>query len=264
MRIVLGETELPLTIQDSEVETSRHTGRELRRLQVELVVKGEAAEEQLSGALEQASDAPIGLVADSGEADGQWIIFEQSSSYRDGVPIYRHVLELKEWEELKVAALQVAGLSLEPYAYSEEFDGEALVVTARVTVDRDQQDALFGQEDRYFPVVRVGLSEEPRMMRMGRCLWSREQQTIQQELVLVDQAYDEDEHVLRHAFDEPSSSHLEEMALEDSELLCTLCDLLAESGAVSSEGLAQLTPVLERLRTRDSREFLRVKDLEEW
>jgi len=265
MHIVLGETNLALIVKSSEVDISRHTGRDLRRLEVELVVKSEEVEEQLRAALEVASEVPVCLVADSGDADGLWMVGERSSSYRDGVPIYHHVLELTEWEEIKASALELAGLSLEPYAYSESFDGEALIVTARVIIDRDQQDALFSHEGgRYFPVVRRGLSEEPRLMRMGSCLWSREQQTIKQELVLVDRAYDEDEHHLRHGLDEPSRSHLEEMALEDGELLCTLCDLLAESGAVSSEDLARLTPTLGKVRNRDSREFLRVMDLEEW
>jgi hypothetical protein len=265
MHIVLGEAEVALTVKSSEVDTSRHTGRDLRRLEVELVLKSEAAEEEFRAALKAAGEVPVGLVADSDDADGQWIVVERSSSYREGIPIYHHALELTEWEEIKASALELAGLSLEPYAYSESFGGEALIVTARVIIDRDQQDALFSHEgDRYFQVVRRGLSDEPRLMRMGRCLWSREQETIKQELVLVDRAYDDDEHHLRHGLAEPSGSHLEEMALEDGELLCSLCDLLVESGVISSEGIARLAPTLEKVRHRDSREFLRVIDLDEW
>lgn len=265
MRIVLGGVELPVTVRDLEAQTSRHTGRNLRRLEVALDVNSDEAEQQAEQVLEAVSDDPVSLVAHSGETDGQWIVVERSMSYQDGLPMFHHVLELQEWEELKARALLVAGLTLEPYAYEERLDGEALVVTARVIIDRDQQDALFRQDDdeRYFPVVRVGLSEEPRMMRMGRCLWSREQSVIRQELTLVDRAYD-DEDPLRHGLDEPALPHLEEMVVEDGKLLCVLCDLLADAGAISSEGMGRLTPALDRLRNRDSREFLRVLDLDEW
>jgi len=266
MRIVLNGIELPITLRNSEEKASRHTGRTLRHLEIELVVDGDEAEQQVRLALDEASGVSASLVTDTGEADGTWIVEETSSSYRDGLPVFHHVLELQEREELKARALQLAGLTLEPYTYEEQFDGDALVVTATVTIDRGQQDTLLRQDDdeRYFPVIRVGLSEEPRMMRLGRCLWSREQQVIKQEIVLVDRAYDDDQGRLRHAFDEPALSHLEDMAVEDGKLLCALCDLLSDAGALSSEGLARLAPALDRIRKRDSREFLRVEDLDEW
>lgn len=266
MRIVLKGIELPITLRASDVKASRHTGRNLRHLEVELVVDGDEAEQQVRLALNEASSVPASLITDRGEADGIWIVEETSSSYRDGLPVFHHVLNLQEREEIKARALQLAGLTLEPYAYEEQFDGDALVVTARVTIDRGQQDTLLRQDDdkRYFPVIRVGLSEEPRMMRLGRCLWSREQQVIKQEIVLVDEAYDDDQGHFHHGFDDPALSHLEEMAVEDGKLLCTLCDLLSETGAISPDGVERLAPVLERVRKRDSREFLRVEDLDEW
>lgn len=266
MRIVLNERELPITLNSSDVTASRHTGRDLRHLEVELVVNGDEPERQVQLALENASSVPVTLFTDAGEADGIWIVEETSSSYRDGVPVFHHVLHLREQEELKARAIQVAGLTLEPYAYEEHFDGDALVVTAKVTIDRGQQDALCRQddEDSYFPVVRVGLSEEPRMMRMGRCLWSREQQVIKQQIVLVDQAHDDDPSNFRHGFDDPELSHLQEMAVQDGKLLCAICDLLSDADVLSSEAVRRLAPDLERIRQRDSREFLRVGDLDEW
>jgi hypothetical protein len=266
MRIVFNGIELPVTLRNSDVEASRHTGRNLRHLEVELVVDGDEAERQVRLALDEASSVPASLVTDAGEADGTWTVGETSSSYRDGLPVFHHVLELQEREDLKARALQLANLTLEPYAYEEQFDGDALVVTARVTIDRGQQDTLLSQDhdERYFPVIRVGLSEEPRMMRLGRCLWSREQRVIRQEIVLVDRAYDDDSGHVRHGFDEPSLSHLEEMAVEDGRLLCMLCDLLSDAGAISSDGLNRLAPVLDQIRKRDSREFSRVEDLDEW
>ncbi len=266
MRIVLGGIELPITVRKSDANASRHTGRQLRHLEVELVVDGDEAEQRVRQALDDSGSVPAGLVTDTGEADGTWVVEEASSSYRDGVPVFHHVLELHEWEELEARALQIAGLTLEPYTYEERFDGDALVVTARVTIDRSQQDALFSQDDdeSYFPVTRVGLSEEPRMMRLGRCLWSREQQVIKQEIVLVDRAYDDDQSNVHHGFDEPTLSHLQEMALQDGKLLCEVCDLLSDAGAISSEGLDRLAPDLDRIRNRDSREFSRVEDLDEW
>lgn len=266
MRIALNELELPITLCSSDVDVSRHTGRSLRRLEVELVVDGDDDEQHVRLALKQAKDVSVSLLDDSGEADGTWGVKEVSSSYRDGLPVFHHVLRLQEREEIKAKALQLTGLSLEPYAYEEQFDGDALIVTARVTIERPQQDALFQMDDdeRYFPVVRVGLSDEPRMMRLGKCLWSHEEQVIKQEIVLVDQAYDDDRDRFHHGFDEPALSRLEEMALEDGELLCSLCDLLLDAGTISPDGLGRLTPSVDRIRKRDSRDFLRVTNLDEW
>lgn len=266
MRIIFNGIDLPITLRKSDTEVSRHTGHSLRHLEVEFVVNGDAAESQVQSALKETDNVLASLIADTGESDGMWMVKEMSSSYRDGRPVFQHSLELREHEELKARALQFAGLAVEPYTYEEQFDGDALVVTAKVIINRDQQDALFREDgdERYFPVIRVGLSEEPRMMRLGRCLWSHGQEVIKQEIVLVDQAYDDNRDHFRHGFDEPALSRLEEMALEDGKLLCSLCDVLLETGALSTDAFERLAPDIDRIRTRDSRDFLRVKDLDEW
>src|SRR5439155_19054522 len=81
-----------------------------------------------------------------------------------------------------------------PYAYREQMDGDAVVIHARFRLQGEQADALRGLivgEERYLPVVRKGITDEPMMMRFGRTIWSEKDGNVSQEVVLVEKSYDD-------------------------------------------------------------------------
>jgi len=66
----------------------------------------------------------------------RWTVRNHSYSYTDGDEplVYTHTLEMEEMEDFMPTRLHISDLSVEPYTYEEEFQGDALIITARVAL----------------------------------------------------------------------------------------------------------------------------------
>lgn len=102
-------------------------------------------------------------------------------------------------QDTRLERLVVDGLDYYPYSYTEEFRDGSLGIEAFVDVDERASDSLFAlmsknaREGHYFPVSRVGISDEPLEMRFGVSLWSQHDGRVKHKLFLVDKAWDERE-----------------------------------------------------------------------
>jgi hypothetical protein len=168
VRLKVGDHTVTAELLSQSANVSRHTGKELFQLEVQF--KAHAAQrESIQDAL---SGKGILLSADGDASkDVTVLLYEKQYSYTEGKPMQNHIWTLTQEEELKLDSLQVADIDLQPYWSVERFDGDALIITARVEVDAATEQALRNLP-QYFPVIRKGISDELRTMRFGQILWS--------------------------------------------------------------------------------------------
>jgi hypothetical protein len=259
MKIAIDGAEVPLQVVNEERLTSRHTGRELRKFEAEVSIEGD----DLEGKAEEAFTGLLQLSEDDGQDLGLWIVREVSSSYQSGVPIYHHTLEFKEREELEPELLVIGEFELEPYFYEERVDDDAIVITARAKMTVEQQDAILclDEESEYFPVVRVGLSSTPLVMRLGRCIWSRADYGIKQEIVLVERCYD-DHQMSWVRLHDLESRHAQDYLVRFGQVVNSVVEALVENGALRREQLDSVRDDLSELGSLSARDFWRVDDLD--
>ncbi len=142
---------------------------------------------------------------------------------------------------------------------------DAIVVTARFVISPEKQDDIFllSKDNPYFSVVRLGISEEPLMMRLGVCIWSQaEEGTVKQELILVQDVYD-DNHKKALLF-EPQFSNIQDYLISQSMVLADLLNLLKEKEILSVQEFNDIFTTHKEFRTLQYRDFRRVDDLDEW
>lgn len=181
---------VPVTIRRESVDRSRHTGRELAQLHGIASTAEEEAHRAISTLLREIGERPVGATDDQGEHAGRWCI--SWNAYAESNGVHTYTLLLREVEELTLEVLLVNDLELRPYEYSETIVGEGLVVRAKMVGTRDDVVKIreLVRSRRTLHVVRSGIQEEPREMRVGVGEWSDSEDGIKYRLVLVDRALD--------------------------------------------------------------------------
>src|ERR1035438_584415 len=175
----------------SDHTVSPHSGRELRHAESAVNV-GDEASSEFREAL-AASPAT--------DADGdRWSAQIRRESFSNGGP-HELVIDWAESEELQADLVTLEGLELTPSSYEENLDEDGvLAIELQATLSPEETDRVrhlqidsTQDQQRYWPVARVGISDEPRSMRLGRVLWSkRADGNIEHKITLVDEAHDRD------------------------------------------------------------------------
>lgn len=164
------------------------------------------------------------------------------------------------------------GLRLEPSKYEEQVHDGDLAITLRATLARDETDLLrelqverADQSRRYWPVVRRGVSEEPRRMRLGRVLWQQDGDRFEHLITLVDASADEKppgpwlgnraEPELRQAM-----GGLADLAGRFDALV----DALSKAGLLNREAVEEIRVAGKEARTQRAYTFYEVDDLSRW
>lgn len=93
----------------------------------------------------------------------------------DDETIYTYTLELEQIENLKIEHLVIAGIKLSPYKYSEEYD-DGIIINTCVRISNEENEQLKNAigKNIYFEVIREGISQESKMMRFGKTIWSED------------------------------------------------------------------------------------------
>ena len=174
MKFEAGELSFIGTITDAGQTRSPQTGATLRTLTVQFRAPKPAMHEL---ALETArQQRPIYSTDEAGEPPAEWRICASDSTYIGTEPwgMHHHVWSLQEVEHVACRALRLGPLELEPYEYIERLnEDERVVLAARCVVSAE---ALHAVRDLRFgaapiEVVRVGISDEPRRMRLDDYVW---------------------------------------------------------------------------------------------
>ncbi|MFJ3966081.1 hypothetical protein [Streptomyces sp. NPDC090036] len=268
---LLGDTREIQAEELAPVE-SAHTGRLLRRIAVELRVSSERREE-LDAELKAATGTDGRPLRG---ASLNWSVSDSRYSYTVGAQpdVSTYQLELQEWEDLRSSAVEVGGLALTPGAYREWIDdgGEYLVLTFVTETAGEQgqrlEELVVDRSERYFDVIRRGVSDTPVRMRFGRCLWQETAPgTKRHNLTLV--ADEGREQSKSHSFallKEPQLSRTTEAVVATAQAFAVLLDELEVQGVLSKEAADKVraAAVPHELTARESRQFSRTFDLDAW
>lgn len=190
------ETELDLLLEEGRTirvqirrrgsGRSPHTGRELQELHGWVTTDDAEIHRWLSIALRGIGDNSVRSVDLGGEPAGRWRL--SWNSYGEAEGVHSYGLILKEAEELSLEALLIDSMELHPYEYREQFFEEGLTILAKMVgtqADVTRLNRLI-RTRASFPVVRRGIQNGPRDMRLGVAEWSEYEDRIKYRLVLVD------------------------------------------------------------------------------
>lgn len=179
-------------IRRRSVQESPHTARSLDELHGWVATDDPEVHRWMSVALRGVGETPVRSVDDEGERTGHWRVSWNSYGETEGVHTYG--LILREAEDLRLECLILDSLELRPYEYREEILAGGLTISAKV-VGSQADVTRIGRLIRSrpsFPVVRRGINDEPREMRLGVAEWSRYEDRIKYRLVLVDEEVTEE------------------------------------------------------------------------
>ncbi|MFF9431916.1 hypothetical protein [Streptomyces sp. NPDC014746] len=249
--------------------TSAHTGRQLRRVEIELRVPGDL-QDDLQDELKAAA-APAGQPL-RGEGTS-WLVGNHSFSYTDNARprVYTHRVELHEAEDLKASAVEIEGLTLIPTQYNEDIQDERLLVSIVTEVSGEEgerlEELLVTLGDSYVDVVRRGVSETPLRMRFGRCLWQKgEGDTRRHNLALVADEGQPEPPLGLAAIAQPQLGRTIEKTVATAKALDLLIEQLHSQGILTEEVAASIKAAAlpHDLTPRERREFSRTSKIESY
>jgi hypothetical protein len=172
---------------------------------------------------------------------------------------------------VKADKLIIGNLTVEPYFYEEGTQNDALFIIARARLTAEQAEPLRQMiirysmarpNEQYFPVVREGLSDEPRQMRFGGGAWSQRDGIVNQEITLVDRVYDE--HGGGVNLLTAQKARTDDNIVELSARLEELLSLLRAKHILTDDELERVRQPTPEMRARQRFELLRVNDLDMW
>lgn len=140
--------------------------------------------------------------------------------------------------------LVLDGVTLEPYAYSEDFENDHLKIIARVKVSGSQEDELKKQRRvESFQVIRCGINEEPLEMNFGFgntiSIRSEHENGNKYLLTLYEKSSESSDE--RGKIPSSKFSNVHEYTLINTFLTVRgIIDTLAKKGALTSEEIAEI------------------------
>ena len=186
--------------------------------------------------------------------------------------LHHLTLSWEEQERVQANTIEFEGLSLHPSRYDEhaEDDGVAISFRARLTPAetekvRTLQQRPSAKADLYFPVVRRGVSDEPRRMRLGRVLWQAlEDGNAEHDITLVDESLDKKPTSAFALIGEPHTRHLlnavEQLAAERNALL----EALKSAGVLDDQAVERVHQAGTEAMGKRRYRFYQVDDMSDW
>jgi hypothetical protein len=247
-------------ILDQHTVISQNTGKELFQLEVKFKVH-ENHRNLYTAALGKGTATLLSPEGDSTK-DITVGVYEKQHSYTVGQSIQLCTWLLSEREELKLESLQIGDMTLTPYKYEDHFDLNALICTTCMIVDATTYENLRNLP-AYFPVIRKGISDEPRSMRLGLVLWSSDdEETFKVKATLVEESYDKNGRALNLL--EPMFTNVMQQLAVTSARFTQLLNVLEAKGILTEEEKNGVFEVPEsELRHREDL-FYRLRDLDKW
>jgi hypothetical protein len=250
---------IEVAIRRRGLDRSLHTGRDLLELHGWVTTSDAETHRWLSVALRGLGDGVVRSLDANGEPAARWHMSWNSYGETGGTHTYG--LILREAEDLTLEALVIDSMELHPYEYREEILEDSLTIWAKIVgthADVTRINRLIRTRTS-FPVIRRGIQNRPREMRLGVAEWSEYEDRIKYRLVLVD-----------HEIGEPLRAELGRIQEQNNRsavayyanLLDRLADLLVERGAISRR---ELDGIREAARSQPGvarHEFWHVADVD--
>jgi hypothetical protein len=269
---LLGKLREIQVVNDSPTQ-SQWSGKQLRRINLQLRVANQDEHDALQQELAQTSDGPA-VVDDS---DGiQWEVSSHDYSYSTDRPPL-HQIGLIEKERLVLDRVEFDGLSLGPEDWSLTEDNQPfLSFLAKMDSSEHQKfegilqrrRGVDGDAGVYFPVLLAGIANQPIRMRFGRCLWQDlGEGAAMHDIVLVpegDEAPPKGYSGLEPLF-QPGVDRLKEGAIRSRRKLDALIAELRHVGVLDDAAVSRIAGAADgKLTFSEVREYDRALDLEDF
>lgn len=154
---------------------------------------------------------------------------------------------------------------MHPTSYREDTRHDLLTCFVRASLT-DSALAHFWElrgtksDERYFDVIRHGISSEPRKMRFGRILWQQLENRVEVEVsfVLVDKSYDDDPEN-RVSWHGPEEERTRQAAATTEIFLERLLERLVKRSIVSPEEVDIMRQAATREHWQHQKVYFRVE-----
>lgn len=263
MRIKIFENTREVKSVNNEPIISKHTGKFLSSCSLTIKIH-ESDQPLLENYLDRSKTDGVFEVDESDTVLKVYDCLNHSYSYTPSNGqniIYTYTIDLKEREELNIEELNIAGVGIKPYSYNEVFDGSALIINARIKLSLEEKARLVNKtiDEKYFTVVRKGISEESKQMRFGKIIWSDHKDFIKESIVLVEAIYDEENRHLHPPFD-PEMSNIQHILAFTNKYTELLSNLLVSKGILLSKEISDINE--QAKESMSLRGFYRVDDID--
>ena len=254
----LGERTLPVQVQRVRTARSSHTGQRLTELQGVATTTDPTVHQWLSLALQELGEKTVETVEPWNEGLRRWNV--SWNSYAESGGEHSYTLILRQAEELSLESLVVGDVELHPYAYREAVSGAELTIWAKCVGSKTEVLRLRAllKARSSFPVIRHGISEEPRPMRFGVAEWSEHEGRIKFRVIFVDRDADPGEHPELVRIEEENTRAAAGYYMN---FVDELAELLERRGILPAEEI-EAAREAARSRRRTRQEFWQVSDVD--
>jgi hypothetical protein len=261
MELQLGDgRSITVTIRRRGIDRSPHTGRELLELHGWVTTADPETHRWLSVALRGLGDGVVRSLDANGEPSGRWQL--SWNSYGENAGVHTYGLILREAEDLTLEALVIDSMELHPYEYREELIDDSLTIWAKMVgthADVTRINRLIRTRTS-FPVIRRGIQNRPREMRLGVAEWSEYEDRIKYRLVLVDHQISD---TMRAELGRIQEQNNRSAVAYYANLLDRLADLLVERGAITRGELDGIREAARKQPIVSRHEVWHVADVDE-
>jgi hypothetical protein len=172
MKFRAGDLEFTASVVDSSQSTSTQTGNTIQLLTIQFrAQKAGVHEAAVTEALQRQSGGLYSM-SDADEPEMEWRVRESNWNYVGSEPwgVNHHVWRIEQVERLACSRLVIGAISIEPYDYAEDVSEGFVRLAARAVVTEAGLDAI-SRLPGVVEVVRVGISDAPRQMRLSGYVW---------------------------------------------------------------------------------------------
>ncbi|MBV9324863.1 MAG: hypothetical protein JO352_13865 [Chloroflexi bacterium] len=173
MKFRAGDLEFNASVVESSQSASPQTGNPLQLMTIQFRAQKEGVHEAAVTEALQRQSGGLYSLDEADQPEIEWRVRESNWTYVGSEPwgVNHHMWRIEQVERIACELLRLGALALEPYDYTEEVlpdGGVRLAARALVSeVDLDAIARLMGPIE----VVRVGVSDTPRRMRLSGYVW---------------------------------------------------------------------------------------------
>lgn len=250
---------ITVQIRRRSTDVSKHTEEELQELHGWVTTDDPETHRWLSVALRGLGEGTVRSGDSHGDTGPRWRV--SWNSYGESAGVHTYSLILREAEELSLEVLVIDGMELHPYEYREEVIDEGLTIWAKMVgthADVTRINRLIRTRPS-FPVIRRGIYDRPREMRLGVAEWAEYEDRIKYRLVLVDREIGEG---MRGELNRIQAQNDRAALGFYANVVDRLADLLVERGAISRVELDSIRDAARAKPGVARHEFWHVSDVD--